>query len=121
MKKILAVVLACFLLLSVLCGCGEKSSNVTLEDVTEAIQSVDSSFAFDSEEKPVFAMIGAKDGWIGYINGAPVKVYEYENNASYEKAVEDYGTLIESWPKAGNFVLECNLPDVTTAFENLAK
>ena len=121
MKKILALFLACFLCLCMLCGCSEKEPNVTLEDVTKAIQTVDSSFAFDTEEKPHFEMIGAKDGWMGYIDGSPVKLYEYESKSQYDKAIETYGDLIQNWPKAGNFVLECQNEAVVTAFEDLAK
>ena len=105
-----------------LCGCSEKEPNVTLEDVTKAIQTVDSSFAFDTEEKPYFEMIGAEDGWIGYLNGTtPIKVYQYENENAYKEAVEAFGELMGDFPKSGNFVLECNDSAVTEAFENIGK
>lgn len=119
-KKMLALFgAACLILCLAACG-GNKAADIMLDDVTAAIQTVDSSFSWD-EEKPYFEMIGAKDGWMGYIDGSPVKLYEYESKSQYDKAIETYGDLIQNWPKAGNFVLECQNEAVVTAFEDLAK
>ena len=121
MKKTILVLLVFCCVLFSFAGCGEKAPDVKFDDIMAAIQTVDPEFAFDSEEKPYFEMIGACDGWIGYIEGSPIKVYEFENQDQYDKALETYGGLIEEWPKAGNFVLECQNESVVTAFENLTK
>lgn len=121
MKKMLSaivLVILCFSLSA--CGTSEKdnSKNITIDDVTAAIQSVDSSFAFD-ENKPFFEMIGAKDGWIGYVNDTTVvKVYQFDDS-SYKKAVDSYGEMLSEMPKVGDFVLECKNEDVKNAFENI--
>ena len=108
--------------LVVICLCAavaaSGASDISIDDVTDAIQTVDSSFAWD-EEKHYFEMIGAKDGWAGYLEGTtPVKVYEYENQESYDEAVETFGEIMGDFPKSGNFVLECNDSAVTEAFES---
>ena len=55
MKKLLASILGVVLCLS-LAACGGEASNLTIDDVTAAIQTVDPNFTFD-EEKPLFQMI----------------------------------------------------------------
>lgn len=120
-KKMLALFGAVCLIVSLAACGGNKAAGITLDDVTAAIQTVDSSFSWD-EEKPYFEMIGAEDGWIGYLNGTtPVKVYQYENENTYKEAVESFGELMGDFPKNGNFVLECNDTAVTEAFENIGK
>lgn len=125
MKKMIALLLATVLALS-LCSCGgdktpEPAVSVTLDDVTKALQTVDPSFAFDESDKPMFSMIAAEDGHMGYLNGSsPVKIYEYKDEAAYKKAVEDF-PMIKDWPKAGLFVLECSNEDVRAAFNSLIK
>ena len=116
MKKLLASILGVVLCLS-LAACGGEASNLTIDDVTAAIQTVDPNFTFD-EEKPLFQMIGAQDGWIGYVNDSPVKVYQYDND-SYKEACDAWGELITSCPKKGDFVLDCSQEEVIAAFNNL--
>lgn len=117
MKKVVAILLAAIFVLS-LSACSETPS-ITIEDVTKAFQQIDGNFAFDSEEKPYFEMIGAEDGWIGYINETqPVKVYRFADEKAYKDASESLATMKE-WPRVGNFVLECNDPTVQEAFNKL--
>lgn len=119
--RVLSVILVLVLCLSlVACSGGEKDNDIsiTIEDVTAAIQTVDPNFSFD--DKPLFEMIGAKDGWMGYVNDTSVvKVYLFENESAYQKAVENFGDLLSEMPKLGNFVLECKNEDVQNAFKAL--
>lgn len=119
--RVLSVILALVLCLSlVACSGGEKGNDIsiTIEDVAAAIQTVDPNFSFD--DKPLFEMIGAKDGWMGYVNDTSVvKVYLFENESAYQKAVENFGDLLSEMPKLGNFVLECKNEDVQNAFKAL--
>lgn len=120
-KKVFVWVGMISLCLSLAACSGNKAADITLDDITAAIQTVDSSFAWD-EEKPYFEMIGASDGWMGYINEtSPVKVYEFENEKAYKDVSETFGELMEGLPKNGNFVLECNDESVKEAFENIGK
>lgn len=113
MKKI-GILLVALLFCVSLSACGGKT--VTFEEVTAAIQTVDGSFSWD-DEKPYFEMVGADDGWIGYINGTiPVKVYQYESDKAYKDAVKVFGDLMGEWPKIGGFVLECKDTEVQNAF-----
>lgn len=120
MKRI-QVLLLCIGLLAGACSCSSQESTpkVTLDDVVQAIQTVDPDFAFgeDEEDKPMYSIIGASDGWMGYLNGTtPVKVYQYDSFSDYENAKDIYAPMMDDWPVAGTFVLECNDPDVQVAF-----
>jgi len=66
-------------------------------------------------------MIGAKDGWMGYVDTSPVKVYQFENDSAYKKAVDRFGDMLSKCPKVGNFVLDCSEEDVQKAFQNIGK
>lgn len=95
---------------------------ITLDDIETAIQTVDPNFAFSNAEddKPMYEMIGAQDGWMGYLNGTtPVKVYQYESADVYGDAKDTYAPLMDNWPVAGTFVLECNDDSVVAAFSAL--
>lgn len=116
--KVIALCL-CVVLLLTACS---QAVEVTLENVEQAVQTVDPDFTFSTseEDKPMYAMIQAKDGWIGYLNGTtPVKVYEYESTDAYESAKETFVPMMDDWPVVGNFVLECNNADVQAAFNAL--
>lgn len=116
-KKLLLMFMAlvtCFTLMA--CG-GEPEPQITIDDVTAAVQTVDPDFVFDG--KPFYQMISADDGWIGYLYVGEtryvVKVYQYLDDKTYEEAVEGFD-IMEPWPKVGQFVLECDNPDVQAAF-----
>lgn len=113
----LSILLICLLLLS---ACGNSSGkNISIGDIEAALQEKDQSFAFDTEEKPMYQLIGAADGWIGYFEGThPVKVYQFKDNASYKEALKQYD-MMEPWPVVGNFVLETTSPTVEEIFQSL--
>lgn len=131
MKK--ALVLATAGVLALLCcSCGQPSTNIstsgtetgneeqskdiTIDGIEAAIQVYDPSFSF-GDDKPIFVMIGASDGWMGYSpEGNVIKVYQYENDDAYNQALEEYSSTIGDWPKNGNFVLETSDPNAILAF-----
>lgn len=94
----------------------DTKSDITIEGIESAIQIYDADFSFD--DKPLFDLIGASDGWMGYTSTGHnvVKVYQYDSDASYNDALELYASTIGEWPKNGNFVLETTDPGVTSAF-----
>lgn len=122
MKNKKTLLWLCVILCLLFTACGEKTPqvNITIDDITAAVQTVDPAFVFD--DKPLYQLIGAKDGWMGYVNGenrSVVKVYQYEDDKAYQQALKDYEDVLSPMPKVGNFVLECSNEDVLNAFSNI--
>lgn len=74
-----------------------------MEQVTKAY--ADQGIEVNKEEKPLFQMIGAKDGVIFYIDSSPVKIYEYESIKDLDTKKKDF-SLIEKMHQNKQFVLE---------------
>ncbi len=123
MKKCKNVMLiVCASIFLILCACSSKESEpeITLDDVTQAIQTVDPQFEFNDE--PMYSMIGASNGWMGYLNDTtPVKVYQYESKDKYEESKETFAPMMDEWPVVGTFVLECSDTSVQDAFSALSQ
>lgn len=64
--------------LTLLAGCGNDS--VTLDTYISAFE--EQGIVVDKNEKPLFGMIGAKDGVIFYIDNEKVAIYEYEKESN---------------------------------------
>ena len=92
-----------------------NAPTITIKGIEEAIKQIDPGFTFDS--KPLFSMIGAVDGWMGYCNDEVVKIYEYSDDENYKEALET-SSVIADWPKNGNFILETSNEDVIAVFTN---
>lgn len=120
MKKFVAVVLSIVFVLS-LAACGSDAGpQITIDDVTKALQAEDANFTFDAEEKPYFDMIGAEDGWIGYFEEVnPVKVYKFADEKAYKEATENF-EILEDMPKVGLFVMESTSENALSIFKGLA-
>ncbi|MBB6670282.1 hypothetical protein [Cohnella nanjingensis] len=91
----------------VLFGCSSsknEKSDVTLDRVIQAY--VDQGITVDSNEKPMFQLIGAKDGVIFDIDGQKVAIYEYDSAKSLKKARADAKIIKDDWPVNGKFLLE---------------
>lgn len=120
MKRIRKIFIAfCLIVILLLTSCGSENQNITITDIELAIQSVDPGFTFD--EKPLFQLIGAQDGWMGYATHGSqivVKVYQYKNESSYQEALKNYGEIIGNMPRVNGFILECSDKDIETAFLN---
>lgn len=119
MKKILLI--AIFVItMGTLAGCGEKESDArTIANFINAYE--DADIEIDEADKPMFTMIGAKDGVIFYIENEVVKIYEYESEKDLEKAREKYNNIIDDWENNGKFLLETNSEDATKIFTSINK
>lgn len=95
----------------------ESTSGITIDGIKSAIQLYDPSFEFDAD-KPMFSVVGAEDGWMGYTSdGDVVKVYQYAGEDEYTTAKETYASIMGDWPENGGFVLETNDEAVKTVFQ----
>lgn len=117
MKKLL--MLSCVAVLLVACGNSEAKnssdgSNTTVEKVSSKSKLTLDSFkqayenegvTVDSNEKPLYDMIKAKDGVIFYQDQKPVKIYEFESENAIKEAKKN-NEFIKEWPENGNFILE---------------
>lgn len=110
MKKIISILF----LVSLLVGCG-SSPNVSLSDYETAF--VNEGLIVE-EEKPLFGMIGAKDGFILYQDGQKVAVYEFANEKDIKKA-EDSMPAIKDWVRNGTFVIETSSEEAKKIFNNV--
>ena len=95
----------------------ENNSEITIDGIQSAIQLYDPSFEFGAD-KPMFSVIGAEDGWMGYTSsGSVVKVYQYAGEDGYTSAKESYASIMGDWPENGGFVLETSDEAVKTVFQ----
>ena len=101
MRKLLYLLVIC----SVLMGCsssGEKS-DVSMDSFVKAFES--EGVKANTEEKPMFSLIGAKDGIMFYNDDQPVKIYEFEDEKAISEAEKTLPAM-KDWDKNGLFVLE---------------
>lgn len=67
----------------------------------------DEGITVDVSEKPLFTLIGAKDGVIFYINQQKVAIYEYESKKQLNEVISQLPLPdIATWQTNGNFLLE---------------
>ena len=109
------------LMVLVIAGCSSSDSSsgesqLTLQDFIKAYQ--DQGVEVDPSEKPLFEMLGAKDGVIFYMENSPVKIYEFDSVKSLKKAVSEDG-MIKDWPQNGRFLLETKKQEAIQIFENV--
>lgn len=93
-----------------------QTSELTLQSFIDAFEK--EGIDVDSNEKPMFSLIKAKDGIIFYIDGDPVKIYEYENEEDFKKGVEALPD-IGNWEKNGRFLLETTSEKAKEIFNNV--
>ncbi len=97
MKKVLVLFLTLFVVFG-LTGCGEDEPKGELTDFVTAY----AEYEVDIEEKPTYAFIDAVDGFIFYIDGSKVAVYEYDSEADLNDSDFDFDAV------NGRFGLESN-------------
>lgn len=97
MKKILTLVLLMFVVFG-LNGCQSESKSGELEDFVTAY----SEYEVDIEEKPLFSIIDATDGFIFYIDNQKVAIYEYASEADLSASGFEFDAI------NGRFGLESN-------------
>lgn len=101
LKKIMYLTALCLLLVG--CSSTGEESKLTMDSFIKAFES--EGIEVDSKEKPLYDLIGAKDGIIFYNDGNPVNIYEFENEKAISKA-EEVLPVVKDWERNGLFVLE---------------
>ncbi|WP_339295925.1 hypothetical protein MKY82_08530 [Paenibacillus sp. FSL W7-1279] len=107
MKKSLGLFAVLLLLLVAVVGCGSaeaENKDLTLDKFIKAYQ--DAGIEVDSDKKPMFQMIDAKDGVIFDFDKQKVAIYEYESKKEAEKVKSESGDLMKDWPQNEAFILE---------------
>ncbi|EPR12209.1 hypothetical protein [Ruminiclostridium papyrosolvens] len=103
MKKLLTILMTLSLIIGITACTGGDKSTATLDTFIKSY--TDAGVKVDAKEKPVFAMIGAKDGVIFYMDNEKTAIYEYSSEKELKKNKED-NNLIKDWPSNGRFLLE---------------
>ncbi|MFF2753925.1 hypothetical protein ACFVR1_09285 [Psychrobacillus sp. NPDC058041] len=102
-KKIIYVMLFCLLLVGCNAGASGTKSKISLESYVEAFEK--EGIKVDTE-KPMFSLIGAKDGII-FDYDKKVAIYEFDSEKSIKTAEESL-SMMKEWERNGLFVLETN-------------
>ncbi|GIN86894.1 hypothetical protein J6TS2_32800 [Heyndrickxia sporothermodurans] len=114
MKKIVLVLLFLFALAG--CASDNEKSNLSMDSFVKAFE--DKGIKVDKKEKPMFDLIGAKDGIIFYNGDNVVKVYEFSSKKEMDKA-EEALPAAKDWEKNGLFMLETNDEKSQEIFKNV--
>lgn len=102
--------------LALLAACGSESSNgVDIKMYEDAFKNEGLEI---EEDKPLFGIIGAKDGFILYNEGKKVAVYEFENTKDI-KVAEKSLPAMKDWERNGLFVLETSHEESKKIFNSV--
>lgn len=105
MKKFILLIVSVFVLFAVsACGSGSKEEKISLDQMIKAYQ--DAGIDVNSEEKPMYQAIQAKDGVMFKIDNQKVAIYEYESEKAAKKAKEENSDIMKDWPQKGTLVIE---------------
>ena len=88
-----------------------------ISDVIDKFQSEGVNVELEST-KPYFSMIGAKDGEMFYLNDEPVKLYIFESQQAYEKALNEF-SILENMPKKDLVIIDTNSSQALDIFNSL--
>lgn len=100
LKKIMYAFFLCLLLVG--CSASGESNNVTMDSYVAEFE--DAGLALE-ENKPIYSMIGAKDGVIFYNEGQVIKIYEFDSEKAIKEA-EKTMPVVKEWQRNGLFLLE---------------
>lgn len=118
MKKVVLIALI-FVVSVVVSACGggkEPASSLTLGKFVQAYK--DAGVQVDEAQKPIFSMIGAKDGVIFYQDKKKVAIYEFASEREL-KTKQEENALISSWKNNGRFLLETGSDEASAIFEKV--
>jgi hypothetical protein len=115
LKKVISLI-SVLLIAFTLVGCGSGGKALKMTDFTQAY--INAGVTVDVNEKPLFPLIGAKDGITFYMDSNPVKIYEYESKAKLDKAEKDF-PIMSDWTVNGLFVLESSQDKASEIFKNV--
>ena len=112
MKKYILILLALVLALAMTACASGSEDERTLETFRNAF--TEAGIVLEDEDVPFYAMIGAKDGFLFYIDGQKVAVYEFATERNLQDSV-----LISDWPANGRFALETSNAKVIGIFNEV--
>lgn len=98
-----------------------QASKLTMSDVISRFEEEGLKIEI-SEDKPLFQLIGAKDGIMLYIDNNLVKLYEYENEKKYKEALQDSTKdiyMLKSMPCKELIVLDTKYQKIIDIFNSL--
>ena len=118
MKKISIAMTIILTFVIILSGCGakEESDNRTLDDFITAY--TDKGVDVTDRDEPAYSAIGAVDGSMFYMDGQPVKIYEYKLPGALKSEQKDT-ELIKDWDTNGKFLLETSSGEATDIFKSV--
>lgn len=119
LKKLLFAMSICLMLVG--CSSAEGESNegeskVSMDSFVKGFEA--EGIVFDSKEKPMFSIIGAKDGVIFYNDDQPVKIYEFDSTEAIKKAEESM-PIVKDWEQNGLFLLETTHEESKEIFKTI--
>ncbi|MCL1949115.1 MAG: hypothetical protein FWF59_05240 [Turicibacter sp.] len=98
---------ALFTVLLALGGCANKTRpsdfGFTLNVALRAFHEAGADINLD--KRPLYELVNARDGAIFYFENDLVRIYEFENEAAYEKGVKEL-TILGTFPKRELLVIE---------------
>jgi len=92
-------------LLLVACGNKTRPSDFGFTLSTAMRAFYDEGADINEDQRPLYELVNAKDGAIFYLDNDLVRIYEFENEAAYEKGVEEL-TILGTFPKRELLVIE---------------
>ena len=118
MKKISIVMTIILTFVIILSGCGtkEETDNRTLDDFITAY--TDKGVDMTDKDEPTYSAIGATDGVMFYMDGQPVKIYEYKSPEVLKSEQKDT-ELIKDWDVNGKFLLETGSEEAADIFNGV--
>ncbi|WP_438491018.1 hypothetical protein [Paenibacillus sp. IHBB 3054] len=121
--------IVCLVLVFAGCSSSKEEDNLTMDKFIEAFNnsgedissgtSSDDKKIVDEENKPIVEMIEANDGVIFYLEGNPVKIYEYESIDKLKKAKKKYSLPAEGDIIRERFLLETNSEKAKEIFNSV--
>lgn len=99
LRKIIYVFMLCLLLVG--CSASGEGNNVTMDSYVTEFEGAGMPVGPD---KPMFSLIGAKDG-VMFENDKKVVVYEFDSQKAIKTAEESL-PAVKGWERNGLFVLE---------------
>lgn len=92
-------------------------SSLTISDVISKFKTEGIQINLE-ENKPIFSMIGAKDGEMFYLDNDPVKLYIFESEKKYKEALSEY-PILGNMPKKDLVVIDTNSSKALEIFDSL--
>lgn len=93
-----------------------EKNNAALDDFIKAF--TNEGVQVDKSKKPMFQMIGAKDGVIFYMDENPVKIYEYESTKTLQD-VKSQNSIVQGMVTIEKYALETNNEKAKAIFEKV--